>query len=114
LATTIARFTSNSRADVPGKGNASKVVPDRNLKRIVDAAPDMMDDGFRVGRCDKRLQWKMKKEEKKEEKRASQPKNNRKNRETDKQRLLGDSPLRIWVATTQKWSLFVFLNKSTL
>jgi hypothetical protein len=36
LACTIALFTSNNLAAVPGKGRASKVVPERNLNKIVE------------------------------------------------------------------------------
>ena len=37
LAFTIAFLISNNRADVPGRGNGSKDVPERNLYSIVDA-----------------------------------------------------------------------------
>ena len=39
LALTMARLMSIRRAEVPGRGRVSKLVPERNLYRIVD---DMM------------------------------------------------------------------------
>jgi len=36
LALTMARLMSIRRADVPGRGSGSKLVPERNLYRIVD------------------------------------------------------------------------------
>jgi hypothetical protein len=40
----MARFTSKSRAADPGNGKASKLVPLRNLYKIVDAM--VFDDGM--------------------------------------------------------------------